>query len=155
MTEQEFDKIFQVKVTKQILKDEFPWIVGFKPFSFSEVSTDERPRWSRWATPVYLNINIDLRILAEEHTLTPLTTVTSPLARGQNVGRQYLAAFFEESQPVSMRQTSLQVGTVLHRKALKIIDGVESSPALPKIAKLPDGMSLGIGEWFALASLWT
>lgn len=140
-----------------MLKDEFPWIVGFKPFSNVNPNTNliEKPRWyNKWTTPIYLNINIDLKMLAEQHSLTPLAIVTSPLARGQDVGRVWLAAFFEESQPVSLRQESSQVGTVLHRKALKIMDGVTSSPAIPKIAKLPDGMRLDIGEWYALASLW-
>lgn len=138
LTPEEVEDTYQTKITKRILMQEHPWIVGFKPFTQEHLD-----RWNL----IFLDFIVDVNMLMDEYGLIPYSYVTQSLNRGNEFHSSYLTVFFENGQGI--------IDTQITPSLLKIIKSVKSTPAIPENLKLPRNRQFfSIGSWHADVSLW-
>ena len=134
---QDVEDTYQTKITKRIIMQEFPWIVGFQP-----ITQDHLDRWDL----IFFDFIIDVNMLMDEYGLTPYSYVTQSLNRGNSFRSPYLTVFFQDSEEA--------INVEIIPSILKIMKSVKDTPAIPIHLKLPDYRRFDIGSWESDVSLW-
>jgi hypothetical protein len=129
LTYEEFLDNYEFKVAKRMLLREYPWI---KDVFF------RNPEEVKKYNLIFLDVTFDPFELGEQEGWRLASYVITNVQRGDDFWSPYLSTYF---------RTNTDDARALVQEIDKSLEGIHSSPAIPKEMKLPEHRKLNIGTW--------
>ena len=129
LTYEEFLDNYEFKVAKRMLLREYPWI---KDVFF------RNPEEVNKYNLIFLDVTFDPFELGEQEGWRLASYVITNVQRGDDFWSPYLSTYF---------RTNTDDARALVQEIDKSLEGIHSSPAIPKEMKLPEHRKLNIGTW--------